>query len=109
MKDQMKNLLKARPSFNTSAQKETLPSCQAPQPGEGFPLTPPSRETLPDPSLFLVTLRPPVCGSPWLGLQTRPPEGTARGSVFISSWGPLGNKHTKTNREATHWTKPFGP
>lgn len=25
MKDQMKNLLKARPSFNTSAQKETLP------------------------------------------------------------------------------------
>ena len=95
MKDQMKNLLKARPSFNTSAQKETLPSCQAPQPGEGFPLTPPSRETLPDSSLFPVTLRrPPSVDLPGQDFR-QDPRKALPGVLYSSQAGGLWGTNTQ--------------
>ena len=67
----------------------------SPTAGKGVSADPALTRDTPDPSLFPVTLRPPFYGSPWSGLQTRPPEGTARGSVFISSWGPLWGTNTQ--------------
>lgn len=77
----------------------------------GVPLTPLSLETLPDPSLFPVTLRPPPLL--WVSLvrtSDKNPRRHCQGlCIHLKLGASLGNKHTKTNCEATRWTKPFGP